>query len=138
MEQAIQYFIGILLYPMLLLLAVYLNKRSCTSLLLLLCVALTYYLPTELIENYYLWYAVCLGAELSVLALSYFIRVVPSYPLACLTLLLFTSHLTSIVTIKPEVYSVVAVYLEHLQMLTFVVASPLIIEKLKRKLRCLV
>lgn len=138
MEQAIQYSTGVLLYPMLVLLAVYLNKRSCTSLLLLLCVALTYYLPTELIKNYYLWYVVCLGAELSVLALSYFIRIVPSYPLACLTLLLFISHLTSMVTRKPEVYSVVAVYLEHLQMLTFVVASPLIIEKLKRKLRCLV
>ena len=138
MEAAIQYFLEILLYPLMLLIAAYLNKRSDRTLLLLFSVALTYFLPTDSIKNYYLWYAVCIGAELSVLALSYNIRVISSYPLACLTTLLLISHFTSMLTKKPEVYGVVAVYLEHLQMLTFIVASPLIINKLKRKMRCLV
>jgi hypothetical protein len=126
------------LYPCIMIAAVYLNKDNAKSLLLLFSVALTFYLPVRMIENYYLWYAVVICAELLIIVLSTQIKCNASLPVLSITCLLLMSHITSLVATNTNLYGIIAKYLEHLQMLTFVVASPFIIEKLKRKLRCLV
>jgi hypothetical protein len=126
-----------ILYPVMLIAAAYLNKVDSKATLLLLIVALSHYLPVKYIENYYLWYAAVISAELLVILLLLKFRVIASFPAVSITVLLLLSHITSHFATNLHLYSVVAKYLEHLQMLTFIVASPLIINKLKRKLRCL-
>lgn len=125
------------LYPCIMVAAAYLNRCSLNSMWLLIIVGITHYLPVKVIENYYLWYAVVICTEILVIALSFRIRCYASLLVTCVTTLLLMSHLTSMLAESTTLYSIIAKYLQHLQMLTFVVASPLIIEKLKRKLQCL-
>jgi len=125
------------LYPCLLIAAAYLNRGSVSSLKLLSIVAITHYLPVRLIENYYLWYAVVICTEILVIVLSLRVKCYASLLVTCVTSLLLMSHVTSIFAENTALYGIIAKYLQHLQMLTFIVASPLLIEKLKRKLRCL-
>jgi hypothetical protein len=125
------------IYPCLLVIAAYLNKQNRESVLLLLVVALSYYLPMKYVEDYYLWYAGVILAELSVIALSLKLYQLATPAIACVTTLLTLSHITSMLTINVEIYSIVARYLEHLQMIVFIIFSPHIINKLKRKIQCL-
>lgn len=125
------------IYPCLTIAAAYLNRNHLSSMWLLAIVAITHYLPVKLIENYYLWYAVVVCTELLVIFLSTRIKCNASLLVTCVTTLLTLSHITSYYADNVALYSIIAKYLEHLQMLTFIVASPLIINKLKRKMRCL-
>lgn len=125
------------IYPCMLVAAAYLNRSSLKSLWLLAIVGASHYLPVKVIENYYLWYAVVICTEILAIVLSLRIKCYASLLVTCVTSLLLMSHVTSIFAENTTLYSIIAKYLEHLQMLTFVVASPLLIEKLKRKLRCL-
>jgi hypothetical protein len=117
--------------------AAYLNRNNLNSLKLVAIVAASLYLPVKVIENYYLWYAVVICTELLVITLSLRIKCCASLLVTCVTALLTLSHITSLFADNVALYSIIAKYLEHLQMLTFIVASPLIINKLKRKMRCL-
>lgn len=125
------------IYPCIMIAAAYLNRSSLNSLWLLAIVGASHYLPVKVIENYYLWYAVVICTEILVIVLSLRVKCYASLLVTCVTSLLLMSHVTSIFAENTTLYSIIAKYLEHLQMLTFVVASPLLIEKLKRKLRCL-
>lgn len=136
MFAAIQDFYWVI-YPCLMVAAAYLNREDVIGLLLLNIVAITHYIPMKIIENYYLWYAVVVCTELLVIFLSTRIKCNVSLIVICITSLLTLSHITSLFVDNISLYGIIAKYLEHLQMLAFVLASPLIIEKLKRKLRCL-
>jgi hypothetical protein len=125
------------IYPCLIIAAAYLNRNNLNSLKLLFIVAASFYLPVKVIENYYLWYAVVICTELLVITLSMRLKCYASLLVTCVTALLTLSHVTSLFADNIVLYSIIAKYLEHLQMLTFIVASPLIINKLKRKMRCL-
>ena len=125
------------IYPCLMIAAAYLNRNNLNSLKLVAIVAASLYLPVKVIENYYLWYAVVICTELLVITLSLRIKCCASLLVTCVTALLTLSHITSLFADNVALYSIIAKYLEHLQMLTFIVASPLIINKLKRKMRCL-
>ena len=125
------------IYPCILIAAAYLNRSSLNNLWLLVIVGASHYLPVKVIENYYLWYAVVICTEILVIVLSLRIKCYASLLVTCVTSLLLMSHVTSIFAENTTLYGIIAKYLEHLQMLTFIVASPLLIEKLKRKLRCL-
>ncbi len=131
-----EYYWGI--YPSLMIAAAYLNRNSVSSLWLIFIVSASHYLPVKNIENYYLWYAVVICTELLVITLSMRLKCYASFVVAGVTSLLLLSHITSLLASNTALYSIIAKYLEHLQMLSFIVASPLLIEKLKRKLRCLV
>lgn len=137
MVAAIQDFYWVI-YPCLMIAAAYLNRDDVVSLLLLNIVAITQYIPVKIIENYYLWYAVVVCTELLVIFLSTRIKCNASLLVICITFLLTLSHVTSFFADNVSLYGIIAKYLQHLQMLAFILASPLIIEKLKRKMRCLV
>jgi len=125
------------IYPSLMIAAAYLNRNSVSSLWLLSVVSASHYLPVKNIENYYLWYAVVICTELLVITLSIRLKCYASFIVTSVTTLLLLSHITSLLASNTTLYSIIAKYLEHLQMLSFIVASPSLIEKLKRELRCL-
>ena len=57
-----------IIYPCLMIAALVLNRENKKALLLILLVALTYYLPMKLVADYYMWYGICIGAEIAIIA----------------------------------------------------------------------
>lgn len=124
-----------MIYAAMLLAALFLNRLDKNVILLALLTALTRYLPMNLITDYYLWYSICLLAELFIMVLCIFSSSVVSSPLLLITSLLASSHILNFLYAVPDAYYVTAKYLEYMQMTCFVLVSPPIINYLKRKVK---
>lgn len=117
-----------IVYPCLMVTALVLNRENKKDLLLILLVALTYYLPTKLVTDYYMWYSICIGAEIAIIAASLLLISAASIPNAAVTFLLLSAHLASYFSDSFKNYHALAISLEYLQMLCFIVISPKFID----------
>lgn len=122
-----------IVYPCLMIAALVLNRENREALLLILLVAITYYLPvklitnylftTDLYANYYAWYGICIGAEILIIAASLIFISAASILNAVITFLLLSAHLASYFSDSFKNYHILAISLEYLQMLCFIVIS---------------
>lgn len=117
-----------IVYPCLMIAALVLNRENKETLLLLLLVALTYYLPMKLVTDYYMWYSICIGAEIAIIVASLLLISAASILNAVITFLLLSAHLASYFSDSFKNYHVLAISLEYLQMLCFIVISPKFID----------
>jgi len=124
-----------MIYAAILLAALYLNRADSVTIMLALLIALTRYLPTDYITNYYLWNFVCISSELTMVIICAYQTSIVSIPLLCITSMLGISHIINIIHPRFDSYYIVAQYLEYMQIICFVLVSPIIINYLKRKVK---
>lgn len=123
------------MFAAILLAALYLNRKDLKTFLFALLVAFTYYFPTELITDKMTWYLVCIGFELFVIATCITVENKVSLPLGLVTFLMTLLHIISYAYPREIAYSFTAKYLEYMQILSFILVSPTVIDYLKRKLK---
>lgn len=135
MQQAILELIFQYAYHLLLLIAIYLNYGSKDSLLLTTVVGLSALIPMQNVQNYHLWYALCIGIELGKIFLSYNLSTKIKYPVIFLCGLMVLCHIISyfITFILP--YRVIIPALEHLEIVSCILFSRPILHKLKRAVK---
>lgn len=125
-----------LLYPTLLLVAVYLNYGSKDSLLLSLVVGFSALLPMHLVTNYYIWYSICIGMEVGKMLLAYNLRTRIKFPIIFLCGLMGVCHLLSYSNTFMTPYRTIIPALELLEILSCILFSHPILLYLKRKIKC--
>lgn len=125
-----------LLYPTLLLVAVYLNYGSKDSLLLSLVVGFSALLPMHMVTNYHLWYAICIGMEVGKMFLAYNLKTRVKFPVIYLCGLMVICHVFSCTNTFMTPYRAILPALEHLEIVSCILFSYPILQYLKRKIKC--
>ena len=126
-----------IIYTVMFLIAVYLNLKDTRALLMALVVGLSYFFPFELISSRDVWYIACVTSELTVIAFCIWLRSKSSFAIAGLCLMLLASHCIAYHDIQLQAYSIVAKYLEYVQVLSCVLLSHPILNYLKERIKCL-
>ena len=119
-----------MIYLILLIIAIMLNREDSKTVLLCLIVATSYYLPVNLISDYYWWYVTCMLAELAVIVLCIRLPSVPSVLLSVITTLLLLAHISSFLSADMKHYHAIAVSLEYLQITCFIIGSKPVIDSI--------
>lgn len=125
-----------LLYPTLLVVAVYLNYGSKDNLLLSLVVGCSALLPMHLITNYHVWYAVCIGIEVGKTFLAYSLKSRIKFPVIFLCGLMSLCHILSYTNTFMTPYKTILPALEHLEIISCIMFSTPILIFIKRKISC--
>ena len=123
-------------YTVMFLIAVYLNLKDTRALLMALVVGLSYFFPFELISSRDVWYIACATSELTVIVFCIWLRSKSSFAIAGLCLMLLASHFIAYHDIQLQAYSIVAKYLEYVQVLSCVLLSHPILNYLKERIKC--
>lgn len=126
-----------IIYTVMFLIAVYLNLKDTRALLVALVVGLSYFFPFELISSRDAWYIACATSELIVIAFCIWLRCKSSVAIAGLCAMLLASHFIAYHDIQLHAYSIVAKYLEYVQVLSCVLLSHPILNYLKERIKCL-
>lgn len=126
-----------IIYTVMFLIAVYFNLKDTRALLMALVVGLSYFFPFELISSRESWYIACALSELIVIAFCIWLRSKSSVAIAGLCVMLLASHFIAYHDIQLQAYSIVAKYLEHVQVLSCVLLSHPILNYLKERIKCL-
>ena len=124
-------------YTVMFLIAVYLNLKDTRELLIALVVGLSYFFPFELISSRDAWYISCALSELIVISFCIWLRSKSSFAIAGLCIMLLVSHFIAYHDIQLQAYSIVAKYLEYVQVLSCVLLSQPILNYLKERIKCL-
>ena len=127
-----------MLYTALFVIALLLNSGCKRNLLLTLLVGFSFYFPTELITNYYAWYAACISIEVIKIIACYvlFSRISP--PLLAMNFFMLVCHLMSFVfEINVPYYKQVMPYLEVFEILVCILFANKTLYYIKGKIRCL-
>ena len=123
-------------YTVMFLIAVYLNLKDTRALLMALVVGLSYFFPFEIISSRDAWYIACATSEFIVILTCIWLRCKSSMAIAGLCLMLLASHFIAYNDIQIDVYSVVAKYLEYVQILSCILLSHPILNYLKERIKC--
>jgi hypothetical protein len=125
------------IYSLFFVIAIVLNKRNERNLLITLLVGLSFYMPTELITNYYAWYAVCFSAELSKIVICSLLYSRLSPPLIAMNMNMFGCHAISFL-FKTNIpyYTEVMPYLELFEVLICILFANKTLHYIKGKIRC--
>ena len=120
----------------LLLLALVLNKNSRNKILLVLALGAGFLAPVNLLVNYYyLWFIVVISMESAICYLA--LKLDENFPLFVVSLLLCFLHIIQCFYNKIFGYYIVANILELLQVISLIITSPIIITKIKGRIKCL-
>ena len=113
--------------------ALSLNRECKNSLLICLIVILSYYFPTELITNYYLWWGAVVALEVMVITTAISLRSSLSIAVACTSFLLLLCHMDGIVfnVYKDANYLSIVKFLEYLAGISCVLFSAPILNRIK-------
>lgn len=122
-------------YYFLFILAVFLNINDKDSLLITLLVGFSALIPMQYIQNYYLWYAICIGMEVFKIFLSYNLKTRIKYPIIFLCGLMVLCHVLSYVMTFILPYKVILPALEYLEIASCALFSIPVLLKLKRKIK---
>lgn len=125
-----------MIYFSLLILAVVLNRRENSYLLLTLVVGLSGMLPMYLLTDWYVWWSVVIGAEVLKILLSFKYRTYLSYPTIFLSSIMLTCHLMLIVSSNWQPHTKIIPVLELLEIVSCVIFSSSLITLVKRKIKC--
>lgn len=123
-------------YTVMFLIAVYLNLKDTRALLMVLVVGLSYFFPFELISSRDSWYIACALSELIVFSFCIWLRSKSSFAIAGLCFMLLASHFIAYHDIQLQAYSIVAKYLEYVQMISCILLSHPILNYLKERVKC--
>jgi hypothetical protein len=123
-------------YTVMFLIAVYLNLKDTRALLMALVVGLSYFFPFELISSRDAWYIACVASELIVILFCTWLRSKSSLAIAGLCIMLLASHFIAYHNIQLQVYSLVAKYLEYVQIVSCILLSHPILNYLKERIKC--
>lgn len=123
------------LYFILSVIALFLNLGNRGNLQLFFLVILTFYFPTENIRSYYTWYGVVIGFDVLMCIISFFSRSLASKAVFGISLLLVACHVMAFITKQNNYYFFIAQYLEHLQIVCFILCAPVPILYTKRKVK---
>lgn len=126
-----------IIYTVMFLIAVCLNLKDARALLMALVVGLSYFFPFELISSRDVWYIACATSELIVIAFCIWLRSKSSFAIAGLCIMLLASHFIAYHDIQLQAYSIVAKYLEYVQVLSCMLLSHPILNYLKERIKCL-
>ena len=121
----------------LLIIAVILNRKYKRNLLLTLVVGFSGLMPMQMVTDYYVWWAICLGFETSKIFLACYLKVRASYPVMFLCGLMLGCHIALIFVDNLIPHTVIIPILEHLEIVSCVLFSHDILQYLKRKIACL-
>lgn len=124
------------MYTVMFLVAVYLNLKDTRALLMVLVVGLSYFFPFELISSRDTWYTACIMSELIVFSFCVWLRCKSSLAVAGLCLMLLVSHFIAYHNIQLQAYSIVAKYLEYVQIVSCILLSHPILNYLKERIKC--
>lgn len=124
-------------YYVLLTIAIFLNRGNKPSLLLTMVVGLSALIPMQYIQNYYLWYGMCIGIEVGKIVLAYNLQTRIKYPIMFLCGLMLVCHLLSMYVQVIIPYKTILPALEHLEIASCALFSVPVLLQLKRKVRCL-
>lgn len=124
-----------MLYAVLLMAAILLCRTEKESLMLTLLVGMSYYLPTEHITDRHTWYAVCVLAELCVIATAFFLSVKASFTVIGICVMLVTGHILNYNHASGPIYYTIANYLEYLEIICCVIFSPETLNIIKTRIR---
>lgn len=123
-------------YTVMFLIAVYLNLKDTRALLMALVVGLSYFFPFELISSRDSWYIACAVSELIVIIFCVWLRCKSCLALAGLCVMLLASHFIAYHNLQLDAYSMVAKYLEYIQILSCILLSHPILNYLKERIKC--
>jgi hypothetical protein len=127
-----------MLYAALFLIAVWINSGCKKNLLLTLLVGFSFYFPTELITNYYTWYATCISIEIVKIVSCYMLFSRISPPLLAMNIFMLVCHLMSFIfEINIPYYRQVMPYLEILEILVCILFANKTLYYIKGQIRCL-
>ena len=118
--------------------AVWLNRKDASGLLLTLLVYLTYILPVELITDRNLWYAACISAEIFVLGTALRLKCHNSLPIAICCIYLLAGHIASYfaeTAYSNSVYCATSEVMEFLEILCCAIYSKPVVAHITNKLR---
>lgn len=123
------------IYFILAMVALLLNFKNKGNLELLGIIVLSFYFPTEYITNHYWWWSTVFVFDATVLLITIYSNSLVSKSLFLVTLMLINAHLLAYNTKVYNLYSTIAQYLEHLQIVCFILCAPSPVYYLKRKVR---
>lgn len=123
-------------YTVIFLIAVHLNLKDTRALLMALVVGLSYFFPFELISSRDTWYISCVMSELIVFSFCIWLRCKSSFAVAGLCIMLLASHFIAYHNIQLQAYSIVAKYLEYVQIISCILLSYPILNYLKERIKC--
>lgn len=127
-----------MLYAALFITAICINIGCKKNLLLTLLVGLSFYIPTELITNYYWWYATCISAEVIKITACYLLFSRISPPLLAMNFFMLVCHLMSFLfEVNVPYYKQVIPYLELLEIMACILFANKTLYYIKGKIRCL-
>lgn len=123
------------LYFVLFAAALLLNIRNKPNLEMLGLLSLALFFPTDNISNYYNWYAAVITLDCIVVYSAMRSDSLVSKSLCLVSLMLVSAHLLAYTTEVLNLYEFIAQYLEHLQLVCFIICAPSPVYYLKRKVR---
>lgn len=123
-------------YTVMFIIAVYLNLKDTRALLMALVVGLSYFFPFELISSRGTWYTACALSELIVFSFCIWLRSKSSFAVAGLCLMLLASHFIAYHYIQLQAYSIIAKYLEYVQIISCILLSHPVLNYLKERVKC--
>ncbi len=127
-----------ILASLLLTIAIWLNKDDMKMLLLTLLVGLSYFLPTELITNYYAWYFVVMTSEMVVMCSAICLKTRASLAITTICVMLLINHVNGLFFgghLEGSPYHFVIKYLEYIELLACSLFSTTIVNKLGKVYR---
>lgn len=138
-------------YAVLFILAIALNMGCIRSLLLTLVVGFSALIPMQMalenihylsvlldyeISQYYIWFIICLGFELTKILMAFIMKLRIGYPLIFINGLMFLCHASLLVTTNWQPHTFIVPALEHLEIISCALFSVPSLIYLKRKFRC--
>lgn len=126
-----------MLYAALFAVAILLNSGCKKNLLLTFLVGFSFYIPTELITNYYAWYLVCIATELVKIVACYKLYSRISPPLLAMNIFMLACHFMSFAfEVNIPYYKQVIPYLELFEILACILFANKTLYYIKGKIRC--
>lgn len=127
-----------MLYYILLLFVLFINRKDDKTLYLILVVSSTVLFPYHYITDRDTWYAAVCLAECLIIFSAIRVKTASSSALILVSALLLVAHITNYSTELMKTYKSVILFLEHLHLLTFIITSNLVMTIIKRKLQWIV
>lgn len=115
--------------------ALLLNIKDKPNIKMLAFVVFTIFFPVRYVENYYIWFATVIALDAMLVAITCISESLVSKSLFMVSIMLVNAHLLAYETEVESLYYYIAQYLEHLQIVCFIICAPSLVYYLKRKVR---
>jgi len=124
-----------ILYLTFLAIALFLNIKDSKNISLLAMVVFSYYFPTDYITSRNWWWFSVLSIDLIVLYAAFKSDCLASKAVLLINIMMLDAHFLEVATYIPRTYKFIIEYLEHLQIVAFIMCAPNPINYLKRKVK---